>query len=84
MAVLRRQARIDARVAVIVFLARMAQGNGGLAGIGPGRGEQRVEDPLGLGCGRRDEKQDEERQEKEAALRRQWWCWTCHWPVWGG
>lgn len=79
MAVLRRQASIDARVTVVVFLARLAQGNGSLAGVRPGRGEEGVEG-LSVGWGRRDKKQDEEEQEEgqEASL-----CpwWICHWPV---
>lgn len=59
MAMLWRQARIDARVAVIVFLAGVPQGNRSLAGVGPRRGEQCVEG-LGVSCGRRDEEQDKE------------------------
>ena len=59
MTVLRGQASIDARVAVIVFLAGVPQGNGSLARVGPGRGEQCVEG-LGVGCGRREEEQDKE------------------------
>ena len=74
MAVLRRQARVDARVTVIVLLARLAQGNGGLAGVGPGWGEEeRVEGlRLSVGCGGRDKEQcqDQDRQEKEAASQR--------------